>query len=64
MMIHGGDTTRIGCIDVCPEGAGDFQGSGGNRGYSTTKNRLGNVVARREGGCRRLNTLVSKIIND
>ncbi len=54
-MIIGGDTTRIGCIDVSPEGDGDFQGSGGD-GRSSTTNIRAEVVARREGARRGLNT--------
>ncbi len=47
MMTVGGDTTRIGGIDVSPEGGGDFQGSGGDVRSSTTNNKADNV-ARRE----------------
>ena len=52
----------FGCIDVSPEGAGDFQGTGGDGRLSTTNNRAEDV-ARREGARRGLNTLISKIIN-
>ena len=62
MMILGGDTALFGCIDVSPEGAGDFQGTGGDGRLSTTNNRAEDV-ARREGARRGLNTLISKIIN-
>ncbi len=44
-MILGGDTMRIGCIDVSPEGDGDFQGSEGD-GHSCTTNIRAEVVAR------------------
>jgi hypothetical protein len=63
MMTLGGDTTRIGCIDVSPEGGSDFQGSGGDVRLSTTNIRADDV-ARREGARRGLNTLISKISND
>ncbi len=63
MVSFGGDTTPIGCIDVSPEGGGDFQGSGGD-GRSPTTNIRAEVVARQEGARRGLNTLISKIIND
>ena len=62
MVSFGWNTTLFECIDVWPEGAGDFQGSGGNIRYSTTNNRAEDVT-RREGTRRQLNTLVSKIIN-
>jgi len=62
MMLLGGDTTLFGCIDVWPEGAGDFQGSGGNGRPSTTNNRAEDV-ARREGARRGLKTIISKLIN-
>ncbi len=62
MMTLGGDTTRIGCIDVSPEGGGDFQGSGGDVRLSTTNIRADDV-AQQEGAPRGLNTLIYKIIN-
>ncbi len=43
-MILGRDTTRIGCIDVSPEGEGDFQGLGGHGRSSTTNNRADDVA--------------------
>jgi len=62
MIVLGGETTRIGCIDVWPEGACDFQGLGGNGRPSTTNNRAEDV-ARREGARRGLKTIISKLIN-
>ncbi len=44
-MVIGRDITRIGCIDVCPEGGSDFKGPGGKGRSSTTNNRAGKVVA-------------------
>jgi hypothetical protein len=62
MVSFGWNTTLFECVDVWPEGAGDFQGSGGDRRSSTTNNRA-EVVTRREGARRQINSLISKIIN-
>ena len=62
MVSFGWNTAPIGCIDVWPEGAGDFQGSGGN-GLPSTRNNRAEDVARREGARQQLNTLISKVIN-
>ena len=62
MVSFGWNTTLFECVDVWLEGTGDFQGSGGDIRSSTTNNRA-EVVTRREGARRQINSLISKIIN-
>jgi hypothetical protein len=42
--ILGSNTTLIRCIDVWPEGGGDFQGSGGDGRSSTMNNRAEDIL--------------------
>ena len=63
MMIHNRYNAYRIYRYMAGQGAGDYQGSGGDGHSSTTNNRAEDIV-RQEGTRRRLNTLISKIIYD